>query len=249
MDASDYAIGYVLGQLSLTSNLEHVVVYGGRHLKSNEQKWHINEKEGLALKEAILHFKPYLATSKFKVYTDNITVRWLDSIKNTQSRLGRWALELQGYNFEISHRPRKKNPADALSRREYEEQSQNNLPQAQNENMVSALSMNDSNYTAVTFEYPWDDQKQPSLILSVVEDMKNVDPEILQQKSTFRHLQRQCPDYTEIWNFKMNGLVPDDRQKARQLDAKAYHDEILFYITFTVQDPGLYQKDKVSLSN
>lgn len=97
VDASDYAIGYVLGQLSPTSNLEYVVAYGGRNLKSNEQKWHINEKEGLALKEAILHFKPYLSTSKFKVYTDNITVRWLESIKNAQGRLGRWALELQGY--------------------------------------------------------------------------------------------------------------------------------------------------------
>ena len=58
-------------------------------LNHMKKQWHINEKEGLALKEAILHFKPYLATSKFKVYTDNITVRWLDSIKNAQGRLGR----------------------------------------------------------------------------------------------------------------------------------------------------------------
>jgi len=36
VNASDYAIGYVLGQLSPTSNLEHVVAYGGINLKSNE---------------------------------------------------------------------------------------------------------------------------------------------------------------------------------------------------------------------
>ena len=118
----------------------------------------INEKEGLALKEAIIHFKPSLATSKFKVYTDNITVCWLYSITNVQ---GRRALELQGYKFEISHRPGKKYPADALSRQEYEDQSPNNLPQAKNENMIAALSMNNINYKAVTFEYAWDDQKQP----------------------------------------------------------------------------------------
>ncbi|VDI35304.1 Hypothetical predicted protein [Mytilus galloprovincialis] len=81
VDASDYAIGYVLGQLNPNTKLEHVVAYGGRSLNKNEQKWHINEKEGLALKEGIKHFNPYLATHKFTVYTDNITVRWIDTIK------------------------------------------------------------------------------------------------------------------------------------------------------------------------
>jgi hypothetical protein len=48
--------------------------------------------------------------------------------------------------------------------------------------MVAALSTNSSNYTAVTFEYTWDDQKQPSLILSVDEDTENADPQISPEK-------------------------------------------------------------------
>ncbi|CAC5358369.1 unnamed protein product [Mytilus coruscus] len=69
VDAPKYAIGYVLGQLNPNTKLEHVVAYGGRTMSKNEQKWHINEKEGLALKEGIKHFNLCLATQKFTVYT------------------------------------------------------------------------------------------------------------------------------------------------------------------------------------
>ncbi|VDI68988.1 Hypothetical predicted protein [Mytilus galloprovincialis] len=120
---------------------------------------HKNEKEGLALKEGIKHFNPYLATHKFTVYTDNITVRWIDTIKNIQGRLGRWALELQGYDFEIMHRPGKKNNADALSRREYEKIGPEYFPQNEIEQTVAAMS--NKKYEIITFDYKGDDEQQP----------------------------------------------------------------------------------------
>ncbi|CAG2241728.1 HACE1 [Mytilus edulis] len=230
VDASDYAIGYVLGQLNPNTKLEHVVAYGGRSLNKNEQKWHINEKEGLALKEGIKHFNPYLATHKFTVYTDNITVRWIDTIKNIQGRLGRWALELQGYDFEIMHRPGKKNNADALSRREYEKIGPENFPQNEIEQTVAAMS--NKKYEIITFDYKGDDEQQPN-ILTITdtgneddETLENIDPEQFKKRKTFRHLQRHCPDFVEIFNYKLDGQVPQERQKARQLDAKAFHYEI-----------------------
>ncbi|VDI04652.1 Hypothetical predicted protein [Mytilus galloprovincialis] len=181
VDASDYAIGYVLGQLNPNTKLEHVVAYGGRSLNKNEQKWHINEKEGLALKEGIKHFNPYLASHKFTVYTDNITVRWIDTIKNIQGRLGRWALELQGYDFEIMHRPGKKNNADALSRREYEKIGPEYFPQNEIEQTVAAMS--NKKYEIITFDYKGDDEQQPN-ILTITdtgneddETLENIDPE------------------------------------------------------------------------
>lgn len=48
VDASDLAIGYILGQRN-ADGLETVCAYGGRGLRDQERKWHINEKEGLAL--------------------------------------------------------------------------------------------------------------------------------------------------------------------------------------------------------
>ena len=54
------------------------------------------------------------------MYTDNISVKWLKQIKNCQGRLGRWALSLQGYNFQVIHKSGTANGnADGLSRRKY----------------------------------------------------------------------------------------------------------------------------------
>ena len=42
---------------------------------------------------------------------------WLDKHKDERSKLMRWFLKLQDYNYEIVHKPRKENlNADALSR-------------------------------------------------------------------------------------------------------------------------------------
>ena len=60
VDASDESIGYVLSQLD-ADNREHPVAYGGRALRNEELRWHITDKEGLSLVEAIRQFRPYLA--------------------------------------------------------------------------------------------------------------------------------------------------------------------------------------------
>ena len=89
--SSDESIGYVLSQLD-SKGREHLVAYGGRALRNEELRWHITDKEGLALVEAVRQFRPYLANMPFTVYTDNVSVKWLQQIKNCQGRLGRWAL-------------------------------------------------------------------------------------------------------------------------------------------------------------
>ncbi|CAC5407329.1 unnamed protein product [Mytilus coruscus] len=154
-----------------------------------------------------------------QVYTDNITLRWIDTIKNIQGRLGRWALELQGYDFQIMHRPGKNNNADALSRREYEQQGPTFYPHTEAEETVASLI--DNNYEIITFDYEGDEEQQLN-ILAITDNadddtLEDIDPEQFKHK-TFRHLQRHCPDYVEIFNYKLNGQVPQERQKARQHD-------------------------------
>ena len=111
-DASEYSIGYVLSQLQ--NGREHAIAYGGRSLRGAEFKWHITDKEALALVERIQHFRHYLANEEFTVFTDNVSVKYLQKIKDCQGRLGRWSLLLQGYNFKIIHHEGSKNPADYL---------------------------------------------------------------------------------------------------------------------------------------
>lgn len=107
-DASNTAIGYVLGEL-YSKNREHVISYGGRALHKNEQNWPIYEKECLALVEAIKQYRPYLSSSKFQVYTDNFGVKHFQKLKDVNGRKGRWAMYLQEYNFEILHKSGSKN--------------------------------------------------------------------------------------------------------------------------------------------
>ncbi|CAC5371569.1 unnamed protein product [Mytilus coruscus] len=102
-DASDSAIGYILGQLD-ENGKERVISYSGRALRNNELNWTITEKECLAVLEGITKNKVYLSHARFKVYTDHQALVWLHKSKDTNSRLGRWALELQNYDFEIIYK-------------------------------------------------------------------------------------------------------------------------------------------------
>ena len=102
------------------SGNEHPISFNGRSLRGSEKNWSITELEGLSLVEAVKDFHPFLNHQKFTVYTDHISLGWLQSIKLVNGRLYRWSLLLQGYNFEIKYKPGKSNGnADALSRRDY----------------------------------------------------------------------------------------------------------------------------------
>ena len=55
---------------------------------------------------------------KFCLRTDHHSLRWLTSFKEPQAQVARWLERLQGYDFEIQHRPGKQHSnADSLSRR------------------------------------------------------------------------------------------------------------------------------------
>ena len=115
-DASNQAIGYILGQKD-EQGKETVIAYGGRALRGAELRYGITEKETLALVDGIRHFKVYLAHAKFLVYTDHSATKFLQNVKDPTGRLGRWALLLQAYDYDIVHKPgRVHSNADALSR-------------------------------------------------------------------------------------------------------------------------------------
>ena len=119
-DASDKAIGYVLGQAD-SKNREQAIAFAGRALTKAEQKWSTTEKECLAVVEGVKHFKVYLQGHKVRIYTDHKALQWLARHTDTSRRLGRWALELEPYLQSICHKPGVQNgPADALSRLEHD---------------------------------------------------------------------------------------------------------------------------------
>lgn len=114
-DASLYALGAVLSQGTVGS--DKPVAYASRTLSDTETRYSTIERELLAIIWAVKHFRPYLYGNKFIIYTDHRPLAWLYSLKEPNSKLTRWRLRLQEYDFEIKYKNGKQNTnADALSR-------------------------------------------------------------------------------------------------------------------------------------
>ena len=120
-DASKYGVGAVLSQLDDQQH-EHAIAYFSKKLLPREQRYSTVEKECLAVKLGVQAFSVYLLGRPFIIQTDHRALQWMDKFKETNSRLTRWSLFLQAYQFRVVHRNGKANAnADALSRMDYEE--------------------------------------------------------------------------------------------------------------------------------
>ena len=91
-DASDYALGAVLGQHR--DNMFRVIYYASRTLDSTQQKYTTTEKELLAVVFALDKFRSYLLGSKIVVNTDHGALKYLFDKKDFKPRLMRWILLL-----------------------------------------------------------------------------------------------------------------------------------------------------------
>nr|XP_028954741.1 uncharacterized protein LOC103427080 [Malus domestica] len=114
-DASDYAIGAVLGQR--VNKLPHVIYYASRTLNDAQLNYSTTEKELLAIVFALEKFRSYLVGSKVIVFSDHAALRYLMTKKDAKPRLIRWILLLQEFDLEILDKKGSDNVvADHLSR-------------------------------------------------------------------------------------------------------------------------------------
>lgn len=86
-------------------------------LKGPELKYSATEGECFAVVSFVEHFRSYLWGMPFTLEVDHWCLKWLMTSTQQNSRLARWALKLQEYDFKIRHRRGVQNGnADAMSR-------------------------------------------------------------------------------------------------------------------------------------
>ncbi|CAN6678271.1 unnamed protein product [Malus baccata var. baccata] len=119
-DASNYAIGAVLGQRR--NKQPHVIHYASWTLNDAQLNYSTTEKELLAVVFALDKFRSYLLGTKVIVYSDHAAWKYLLTKKDAKPRLIRWMLLLQEFNIEIRDNKGSENVvADHLSRLVHEE--------------------------------------------------------------------------------------------------------------------------------
>nr|GEV22624.1 hypothetical protein [Tanacetum cinerariifolium] len=113
-DASDFAIGAVLGQ----RQKKHFrpIHYASKTMTEAESNYTTTEKEMLAMVYAFEKFRSYLIMNKSIVYTDHSALKYLFAKKDSKARLLRWVLLLQEFTFKVIDTKGAKNlAADHLS--------------------------------------------------------------------------------------------------------------------------------------
>lgn len=123
-DASDYAIGAVLGQRR--DKKPYVIHYASRTLNSAQMNYSTTEKELLAVVFALDKFRAYLVGSPIVVFTDHAALKYLLTKKDAKARLIRWILLLQEFDITIKDKKGVENVvADHLSRLVFDESFEN----------------------------------------------------------------------------------------------------------------------------
>ncbi|KAJ0557459.1 putative nucleotidyltransferase, Ribonuclease H [Helianthus annuus] len=116
-DASKLGYGGVLMQR------KKVIAYASRQLKRHEENYTTHDLELGAIIFALKIWRHYLYGSKFTVYTDHKSLRYIFGQKELNMRQRRWMEVLSDYDCDIQYHEGKANVvADALSRKFHEKQ-------------------------------------------------------------------------------------------------------------------------------
>lgn len=229
-DASGVAIGCVLSNKNCLP-----VAYASRPLNKAEKNYPTIEKELLAIVWAIKYFRPYLYGRSFRIITDHRPLIYLFNMSNPSSRLTKFRLCLEEYDFTVEYLKGKENAAaDALSRIEIsstELKSMTNnvmsvMTRAQKKRMEEQKQVNDSGSTGSS--YDWTDQPN---IVGVPKKLNNL-PELSFNNKDYDKILKQTDCISSQNNIIVYSpslqtmcIAPDSRSRtkraflARELDA------------------------------
>ena len=101
-DASDFAIGVVLGQREYGK--PYVIYYASKTLNEAQRNYTIAKKELLAVVFALDKFRAYLVGYFIVVFTDHSALKYLLTKQDAKARLIRWILLFKNSIFKSKTR-------------------------------------------------------------------------------------------------------------------------------------------------
>ena len=130
-DASDYAMGAVLGQR--TEKIFKVIYYANKTFNEAQENYSTTEKEMLAMVFSCEKSKPYILGSHVIIHTNHAAIKYLMGKKDAKPRLIRWVLLLQEFDPEIKNKKGSDNViADHMSRLEKTTEEEREIEIAEN---------------------------------------------------------------------------------------------------------------------
>ena len=116
-DASDYAMGAVLGQR--TEKIFKAIYYASKTFNEAQENYSTTENEVLAMVFAYEKLRSYILGSHVIIHTDHAAIKYLMAKKDVKPRLIRWVLLLEEFDIEIKDKKGSDNViVDHLSRLE-----------------------------------------------------------------------------------------------------------------------------------
>ena len=273
-DASLDGISYILGQTD-NEGRKYVISYGGRGLRPCEKKWPITQLECLSLLTGIREFHVYLAAAPFTVYTDHVSLKFLESLKiSAHNRLARWALALQPYKFTVEHiAGRKLTAADGLSRRPYEEPVNLEVDEELKEdsfiaqiepdifepliNDMSQRSHRNNQWHVLTIDmtdsktelsqHP--ESSTPTDDPLAVDESDNSDKHLINLWSSqgldLAKLQHDSRDLQPILSWLEDGLLPESDKEARHIVLQAEHYQVINGLLYHLHHPRTKRMNEI----
>lgn len=123
-DASLYCIAACLSQGPVGH--DRPISFVSRKLNKDEQNWPSVEREALAVVYFMKYFNHFFYNHRVHVFTDCQCITWLFSVTEPNSRLLKWRLTLNSFDYKVFYRTGRGNKVcDALSRYPPEKESDN----------------------------------------------------------------------------------------------------------------------------
>ena len=99
---------------------ERFIAAHGRKCSNHEKNYPSTKGELAAVLDCFRKWDHILKYKKFQLHTDSKALKYVQTLKQPSGIWFRWLQELQGYNFEVFHKPGKDNTnADNLSRSDH----------------------------------------------------------------------------------------------------------------------------------